>query len=307
MKQRINNEYLTGLLFISPWLIGFFIWVIYPIGLSVYLSLCKYDGMTSPEFIGLTNYNELFADGLFWRSLWNTLYITFFGIPLALIFSLILAFILNQKRRGIAVYRTMIYLPCLTPLVAMSILWVWMFNSEFGLINYFLAKINGIITLISFGLIKLPLPAWFSDPLWAKPAMIIMGFWGVGGTMLIFLASLQDVPRALYESAEVDGAGWLRKQWAITLPMISPVIFFNLIMGIVGGFQYFTQAYVISNGTGGPQDSTLFYVLYLFNNAFPDWRMGYASAMAWILFFITLGLSLVVFRLSAKRVHYQGE
>jgi len=223
------------------------------------------------------------------------------------VFALALAFLLNQKVRGIVAYRTLMYVPCLTPIVAMSVLWMWLFNPEVGLINYLIHRLNGVLSVISGGALQLPIVHWLSDPLWAKPALIIMGLWSVGGTMLIFLAALQDVPRSLFESAELDGAGWFRKQWHITLPLISPVIFYNVVVGIIGGFQYFTQSYVVSNGTGGPQDSTLFYALYLFNNAFPYWKMGYASAMAWILFFITVGFSFLVFRISARRVYFQGE
>ena len=189
----------------------------------------------------------------------------------------------------------------------MSVLWMWLLNPEVGLVNLFVRKANVFLGAISAGLVALPIPGWLNDPEYAKPALIVMGLWGAGGTMLIFIASLQDVPRSLFESAELDGAGWVRQQWHITLPLISPVIFYNVLVGLIGGFQYFTQSYVVSNGTGGPQDSTLFYALYLFNNAFPYWKMGYASAMAWVLFFITLGLSLIVFRSSAKYVYYQGE
>lgn len=307
MKQSLTNETATGLLFISPWIIGFVALVAYPIGYSIYLSLCYFDGMTQPSFVGMQNYAALAADQRFWKSLWNTLYMIVFGLPLGLGFSLLLAFLLNQKRKGIGLYRTLIYMPCLTPLVAMSILWMWMLNPEVGLVNHLLRRVNAWLAGCGLDLVQLPVPGWLNDPLAAKPALIIMGLWGAGGTMLIFLAALQDVPASLFESAELDGAGWVRKQWHITLPLISPVIFYNVIVGIIAGFQYFTQSYVVSNGTGAPQDSTLFYALYLFNNAFPYWKMGYASALAWVLFFITLGFSVIIFRLSASRIHFQGE
>jgi multiple sugar transport system permease protein len=305
--RRIENEYLAGLAFVSPWLIGLVLLVIYPVGASVYLSLCKYDGLTPAVYIGLDNYAKLFSDELFWKSLWNTAYITFLGVPIGVAFSLALAFLLNQKRRGIGIYRTLIYLPCLTPVVATSVLWLWLFNPEVGLFNVLIDRLNQVLTPLSLGLIHLPRPGWFSDAAWSKPALIIMGLWGAGGAMLIFLAALQDVPRSLHEAAEMDGAGWWLRQWHVTLPIISPAIFYNLVVGMIWGFQYFTQAYVITLGQGGPQDSTLFYVLYLFNQAFPFWRMGYASALAWILFFITLTWSLAVFRSSARLVYYQGD
>lgn len=307
LKQRTGNEFWTGLLFISPWLAGFLVWVLYPMAYSIFLSFCYYDGMRSPVFIGWENYREILSDGLLLKCLWNTLYITFLGVPLGILFSLALALLLNQKRKGISVYRTLVYLPCLTPVVAMTILWQWLFNPEMGLLNSLIRSANELLRPLTFGLVSFPVPGWLNDPAWAKPALIFMGLWGAGGTMLILLASLQDVPKALYESAEIDGAGRWHRHWNVTIPMISPVLLFNLIMGIIGGFQYFTQAYVISNGTGGPADSTLFYALYLFNNAFPDWRMGYASALAWILFFITLGFSILVFRSSARHVYYHGE
>ena len=305
-RQSIDNEYLTGLLFVMPWILGFLIWVAYPVGSSIHLSLCAYDGMRPPRFVGMQNYRAVFADPQFYVSLKNTFYIILVGVPVGLLFSLALAMLLNQRRRGISIYRTLIYIPCLTPVVAMSVLWMWLFNPDYGLINAGVRGFNGWLAGIGLGVLSLPAPGWFSDPVWAKPALIIMSLWGAGGTMLIFLASLQDVPRSLYEAAEIDGAGWWRRQVHVTLPMISPVLFYNGIMGFIGGFQYFTQAYVISGGGGGPEQSTLFYALYLFNNAFPHWRMGYASAQAWILFFITLVLTLFVFRISARRVYYHG-
>ncbi|MCX7020379.1 MAG: sugar ABC transporter permease [bacterium] len=307
MRQSISNEYLTGLLFVLPWIAGFFIWILFPLGYSVYLSFCTYDGLTAPLWVGTRNYTRLASDEQFWKSLWNTVYITFIGVPVGLFFSLCLAFALNQKRRGISVYRTIIYLPCLTPVVAMAVLWMWLLNPEVGLVNALLRKTDTFVAAWSAGMLRVPIPGWLNDPLFSKPALILMGLWGAGGTMLIFLAALQDVPLSLFESAEIDGAGWFHKQLHVTLPLISPVLFYNILVGVIGGFQYFTQSYVISSGTGAPQDSTLFYALYLFNNAFPFWKMGYASAMAWILFFITLGISFVVFRLSARHIHYQGE
>lgn len=307
MKQRLENEFWTGLLFTAPWLLGFLLLVLYPMAHSIYLSFCLYDGLTTPIFVGLENFRELFHDDRFWKSLWNTLYITLLGVPIGILCSLALAFLVNQPRRGIGIYRTLIYLPCLTPAVALSVLWMWLFNPESGLINHGLACLGAGLTWASGGVIHLQRINWLNDPAWAKPALIVMGLWGAGGTMLIFLAALQDVPRGLYESIELDGAGWWAKHRHVTLPLISPVILYNVIVGLIGGFQYFTQSYVISNGTGGPQDSTLFYALYLFNNAFPYWKMGYASAMSWVLFMLTAGLSFIVFRLSARRIYFQGE
>ena len=293
-KRNLRN----GLLFASPWLIGFAVFVCYPIVASFYYSLCYYDAITTPKFIGLENYKMLlFNDSLLWKSLYNTLYIVVLGLPIGLIVSLALALFLNQKVRGLAVYRTIYYLPSITPVVALSILWLWLLNPQMGLINTILVPI--------LGKLKLSAPGWLGDPFWAKPALVLMGVWGVGNTIIIFLAGLQNVPQQLYESAEIDGANSWRKLWNITLPMLSPVIFFNVIMGIIGSFQYFTQVWIMTRG--GPQDATLFYALYLFNNAFLFFKMGYASAMAWVLFLITLICTLTIFKSSAKWVYYAGE
>ncbi|HZP81840.1 MAG TPA: sugar ABC transporter permease [Chthonomonadaceae bacterium] len=217
-----------------------------------------------------------------------------FGLPISLASALGIALLMNQKLRGMAFYRTLYYLPSITPVIATSILWMWLLNPEMGLVNIVLQKVG----------VAHP-PAWLTDPFWAKPALILMGLWGAGGSMVIYLAALQDVPTSLYEAAALDGAGPLAQFRHVTLPMLSPVILFNLIMGLIGAFQYFTQAYVITNG--GPQDATTFYALHLFNRAFFDFKMGYASAMAWALFIVTLLCALAVFRTSARWVYYAGD
>jgi len=288
-RRNLRN----GLLFASPWIVGFLVFTAYPLVASLYYSCCAYSGLNTPHWVGLSNYHQmLFEDDLFWKSLWNTLYMVVIALPLGMISALALALLLNQKVKGIALYRTIYYLPSLVPAVASAILWLWLFNPEIGLINTVLGK---------FGIAG---PSWLGDPLWAKPAMVLMGVWGAGGGVIIYLAGLQDVPTSLYEAASLDGAGVWSKFWQVTLPMISPIIFFNLIMGIIGMFQYFTQAYVMTQG--GPQDSTMFYALHLFNSAFIDWKMGYASAMAWVLFAITLVCSLVAMKTSARWVYYGG-
>jgi multiple sugar transport system permease protein len=299
-KRNLRN----GLLFASPWIVGFCIFTIYPIIMSIYYSFCRFDAITQPHWAGLENYQTLLTkDPLFWKSLWITFYMVIFGLPSALLFSLFLAILLNQKIKGQAFYRTIFYLPSITPVVASSILWMWLLNPQVGLINYVLHPIlNGINTITH---LSLATPGWLADPVWSKPALVLMGLWGVGNTVIIFLAALQEVPEELYEAALIDGAGAWRKLFHITLPLISPVIFFNLVMGIIGYFQYFTQVWVMTRG--GPSDSTTFYALYLFNNAFLFFKMGYASAMAWILFAITLVCTLIVFRTSSKWVYYSGE
>jgi multiple sugar transport system permease protein len=294
---RRRQDQRNGLLFAAPWLVGLAVFIVYPILASLYYSFCSYDAIRAPHWVGLRNYQEmLFQDPLFWKALYNTLYMVVVGLPVGLAASLVVALLLNQKVRGIAFYRTLYFLPSITPVVATSVLWMWLLNPEIGLVNILLGKVG----------IAHP-PAWLQDPAWSKPALILMGLWGVGGGMVIYLAGLQDIPEALYEAARLDGAGMLAQFRHVTLPMLSPVILFNLIMGLIGMFQYFTQVYVVTGGTGGPQDSTLFFALHLFNKAFTDFRMGYASAMAWVLFVITLICALVIFRTSARWVYYAGE
>jgi multiple sugar transport system permease protein len=295
VNRTARRQRRYGLLFASPWLIGFTVFIAYPILASLYYSFCSYDAIRPPHWVGLQNYQRLFTqDDLFWKSLWNTLYMVLFGLPLSIAASLGIALLLNQKVKGMAFYRTLYYLPSITPVIATSILWLWLLNPEMGLVNVLLQHLG----------IPHP-PAWLTDPLWAKPALILMGLWAAGGSMVIYLAGLQDVPVSLYEAASLDGAGRLAQFRHVTLPMLTPVLLFNLIMGLIGSFQYFTQAYVMTNG--GPEDSTTFYALHLFNRAFQDFKMGYASAMAWVLFLLTLACALVIFRTSARWVYYAGE
>jgi multiple sugar transport system permease protein len=293
-RRASRNAQLTGLAFAAPWIVGFIVFFAYPVIASAYYSLCSFDAIRPPRFIGFENYRRMFTeDDLFWKSLWNTLYMVVAGLPVGLAASLGIALLLNRKVKGMTVYRTIYYLPSITPVVATSILWLWLLNPEMGLIN------------IALGKMHLVQPGWLTDPAWAKAALILMGLWGAGGGMVIYLAALQDVPESLTEAAALDGAGKLQQFRHVTLPMLSPVILFNLIMGLIGSFQYFTQAYVMTSG--GPQDSTMFYALHLFNRAFLDFRMGYASAMAWVLFLVTLVCALLVFKTSARWVYYAGE
>lgn len=293
MSRTTRHDLINGLLFASPWIIGFTVFTAYAIGASLYYSFCRYDLLSAPQWIGARNYSRLlFEDEVFVRSLHNTLYMVMFGLPVGLAASLGLSLLLNVKVKGIAIYRTIFYIPSLVPAVALATLWLWLLNTDIGLVNVLLGKIgiNG--------------PGWLTDPAWSKPALILMGLWGAGGSAIIYLAGLQGIPDHLYEAADLDGANMLQKFRHITLPMLSPVIFFNLIMGLIGSFQYFTQVYIMTSG--GPQDSTLFYALYLFNRAFVDLKMGYASAMAWVLFAITLLCTLLVFKTSARWVYYEG-
>jgi multiple sugar transport system permease protein len=293
INTQAQRDLLKGILFISPWLIGFLVFMLIPFVLSFYYSFTDYDIVSKPHWIGFENYNQLFHDAIFWKSLYNTLYFTFFSVPLSCVVGILLALLLNLKVRGMAIYRTIFYLPSIVPVVASSILWLWLLDPQFGIVNSFL------------GFFGIPGPGWLVDPNWSKPALVIMSIWGVGNAMIIYLAGIQDIPGELYESAAMDGASWFDKFFRITLPMLSPVILFNVIIGLIGSFQYFTQAYIITSG--GPNESTLFYPYYLYNNAFSYFHMGYASAMAWILFVIILSVTLLVFKSSAFWVHYSGD
>ncbi|MBS4200468.1 sugar ABC transporter permease [Bacillus sp. FJAT-49732] len=261
--------------------------------MSLFYSFTDYDIIQKPTWVGFKNFTELMHDELFWKSLYNTFYYTLFSCPLGVVVGVGIALLLNLKVKGMAIYRTIFYLPSIVPFVASSILWLWLLDPQFGVINALLENLG------------IPGPGWLVDPQWSKPALILMGLWGVGGPMIIYLAALQDIPNDLYESADIDGATWWQKILFITIPMLTPVILFNLIMGLIGSFQYFTQAYIMTRG--GPNDSTLFYALYLYNNAFSYFHMGYASAMAWILFAIVMSVTLLIFKSSARWVYYGGE
>jgi len=299
MTPRERRNLGAGLLFISPWIIGFALFVAYPVGASLYYSMCDYSVLKPPVFMGAANFLELAEDPTFWKSLYNTLYFAAVFLPLSTVIAIALALLLNSGVRGMAVYRTIYFLPSLTPMIALAILWMWMLNGEYGVVNHFLNW-----TLRPLGL---QAPDWLQSTTWAKPAIIIMSLWGVGRAMIIYLAGLQDVPQHLYEAAEIDGASWLGKIRHVTLPLISPVIYFNVIIGLIYAFQVFALPYVITKGAGGPARSTTFYAMYLYNCAFRYLRMGYACAMAWILFIVILALTLAVHRISRGRVYYAGK
>jgi multiple sugar transport system permease protein len=284
-----------GFVFISPWIVGYLCFTVGPMMGSLLLSFCQYD-LANLQFVGAANYERLFTnDPLFWKSLWNTATYTLFAVPLGLTGSLMLAVFLNQKVKGLALYRTLYYIPSLVPAVATALLWNYVFNANFGILNN---------SLRAAGMSNPP--QWLQDPNWAMPAFVIMSLWGIGGgRMIIFLAGLQGIPDSYYEAADIDGAGALSKFRHITLPMLTPMIFFNMVLGIVGSFQVFTAAYIMT--AGGPANATLFYVLYLFRQAFEEFRMGYASAMAWVLFIILLVFTGIQFWQAKKWVYYEGE
>ena len=299
------REAITAYFFISPFLVGFIWFTAIPMAIAVYVSFTKYDIVSSPQWIGLANFAKLLRDGRLRVSLLNTAFYAGISVPLNLLVAFAAALAMDMQIRGIRWYRTILYLPSVTPAVANAMLWLWIFNPRWGLANQ----------VIQF--LGLPPQDWFLDPKLSKPCLIFMGLWGIGPTMVIYLAGLQGVPVALYEAAEIDGAGHWGKFWNVTVPILSPVTFFNLIMGIIGAFQIFATAYILTTGgaggstagygVGGVLDSLLFYVLYLWQNAFEFWRMGYASAQGWLLLAIILVLTAIQFKLAGRWVHYEAE
>ncbi|MBP8638324.1 MAG: sugar ABC transporter permease [Dictyoglomi bacterium] len=289
-----RRETINAYIMLAPWIIGFIVFTAGPMIASLIISFMDWPLLQSPRWIGMENYRFMFNDDLFWISLYNTIYYTLIGVPLRVIAALCVALAMNLKLKGISVYRTIYYLPSITPAVATSIMWMWIFNPDFGLANALLRYI-GIESRLR----------WIYDPVLSKPSLIIMSLWGVGGQMIILLAGLQGIPEQLYEAADIDGANLWHKFWHITLPMLSPSIFFVTIMQVISSFQVFTQAYVMTNG--GPANSTLFLVLYLYRNGFEFFKMGYASALAWALFVFVLILTIIQFRTSRSWVFYEGE
>ena len=288
------NKKILVLIFLFPWLVGFIGYSIYPIIISLYYSFCQYDVLQIPMYIGFNNYYEiLFNDPYFWKSISNTFFYTLFRVPSNIILSLIIAISINKISRGGSIFRTAYFIPSLVSGVALSVIWMWIFNPQIGLLN---------LILQFFGLSE---PMWLQDPSWSKPALIIMSFWSAGGgRMLIFLAALRNIPPKLYEAFKLDGGNSFQSFFHITLPMISPIIFLWSIVEVIASMQVFTEAFIMTKG--GPVDSTLFYNLYLYNKAFQDFNMGYASALAWLLLIITLIITSIQFKMSKKYVYYEG-
>jgi len=278
---------------VLPWVIGFLAFTAGPMLYSLYLAFTDYDVLTPPKWVGALNFvNALTNDPLFWLALFNTAYYVVIAVPLYLAASFLVALAVNRPVRGVNLYRTLYYLPSITPAVASSILWLMIFQSDFGLVNSLLTAVG------------LPTRKWLFDPEVTKLVFVVMGFWGIGASMVTFLAGLQSISEALYDAAAIDGAGVWARFRHVTLPMMTPLIFFNLILGIIASFQVFTAAYIITRG--GPANSTLFYVLYLYDNGWQFLKMGYASALAWILFLIILGFTTVQFKLADRWVYYEG-
>lgn len=288
----MRKDRYQGYLFALPYIIGFLSLTVYPVLFSFYLSFTNYSVLKKPQWVGLDNYKELLTDEVFHTAIKNTFIYMLTAVPLGTIMAILLALLLNTKVRGMALYRTLFFVPSLVPMIASAMLWMWVFNGEYGLLNDFLRKIG----------VSTP-PNWMGDPAWAKWTLVIMAVWGTGNAMVIYLAGLQDIPQNLYEAAELDGASAVKKTFAVTLPMLSPVIMFNGIMGMIGGLQQFALPYVMFPG-GAPARSTLFVSMYLFDNAFANQRMGFASAIGWVMFVITLILTLTAIKISDKYVVY---
>ncbi len=296
-KSRLQvQEARWGYIFLIPWLLGLLIFILGPILASAYFSFQEYDVVSPPRFIGLENYIRAFtADKQFWPSLWRTLYYSLIVVPVGLVGSLLLAILLNQGVRGTNVFRTLFFLPHLTPAVALAVLWIWLFQPTIGPIN------------AALGAVGIPGPGWLQSKDWALPALIIISLWaGIGGnTMLIFLAGLQGVPRELYEASEIDGAGRWAKFRNVTLPLISPTMLFNLILGIIGALKVFTLAFVATSG--GPSYATWFYALHIYRQSFEYFRMGYGSALAWIFVVVLMIFTYIQLVSSRRWVYYAGE
>jgi multiple sugar transport system permease protein len=292
MTREERRNLVNGLAFVSPWIVGFAVFMAVPIGLSFYYSLCDFE-LTAPKhaplFIGLENYSVMMHDAIFWKSLRNTLYYAAMALPAGMFVSLGLALMLNANIRGQTVYRAIIFIPSLVPAFASAMIWMWMFNPSMGVFNLLLGKVH------------IPPPDWLGEKL-AMPALAFMSVWGVGNTVIIYLAGLQDVPRELMEAAEIDGAGPWRRMFAVTLPVLTPVIFFNLVMAIIGTFSILTVPYIMT--AGGPNNATYFYTMLNYDHAFKYLNMGYASALAWIQLMITLVLTGIAFWSAKKWVYY---
>lgn len=314
LNVRMHRRQLyAGLLMVSPWLIGFLVLTVYPFVASLYWSFCSYDLLGEPRWVGLRNYRRLFAelvsDGTFADALGNTLYFAIGSVTLSVMFGVALAVILSWEVRGRAVFRTLCYLPAVVPTVAASVLWICLLDPQQGLVNW------------ALNLVHLPAQGWFqstSAAAWpagwpadhdcrifgSKDGLLLMGVWGLGNLLVIYLAAIADIPKQLYEAAKLDGAGRLRQFFHVTLPMLTPVIFFNVVMGLIQSVQAFTQIYIVSDGQGDPAGSTLTLSLHLFLSAFKDLDMGYASAMAWVLFVIVMLVTFWLFRTSRHWVHH---
>lgn len=294
MSAMQKSNLTWGLIFCSPAIVGLLLFTLYPVVRSFQQSFTSSTMLTQGDFIGWSNYSDLVGDTNFITALGNTLYLLVWTVPLGIIVAMCLALLLNMNVGGRSIYRVIFFMPSIVPLVATAVVWYYVFNPQYGILNSLLAMV-GVTG-----------PSWLADPEWAKPALIIVSTWGVGGLMVILLAGVQDVPTQLYEQAKIDGAGVLSRFRNVTLPFMSPHLLFALVTGLIAGFQYFTEVYVITSGSGSPAGSTMVAGLYLYQNAFAFFKVGYASAMAWVLFVISAVVAGLVFRFVGRRVYYGG-
>ncbi|GAA3098189.1 multiple sugar transport system permease protein [Kribbella aluminosa] len=293
MSKLRRREALWFYLFASPWIIGFVVFLLGPMIASIYISLTDWDSFTPPKWVGLQNYTRLLTDDpVFWKALWNTFYYAAISVPLGLVIGLWLANLLNKQVRARKLFRTLIYLPTLVPLVATAMIFK-MVLAPSGPLND------------ALGLFGIPGPSWLLEAAWVKPALILLSVWGAGGATVLLLAAMKGIPRELYEAAEVDGASPIRQFWSITVPQLTPIIFFNLIMGLIGAFQVFSQVYILTKG--GPNNASQTMVPLLFDQAFSFYKMGYASAVSWLLFLVILVFTLLAFRTARRWVFYETE
>ena len=303
MTRYERRRQVTAMLFISPWIVGFLIFSLYPLLSSAWYSFTDFSVLSEPIFVGAANYTDMVQDDRFWKALWNTISFAALSIPIGMVVSLGLAILLSFDLKAKGVFRTIYFLPSLLPLVCLGVLWQWILNGDVGLINAALMPFFDAWNFLTGS--QLRPPNWLLDPRFAMPGLILAQTWTVGNTIVIYLAGLQDVPRQLYESAEIDGAKFLQRLWYITLPVISPVIYFNGIMALIGSFQVFAVPYIITGGTEGPDYSLLFVATYIYQQAFDYWNMGYACAIALLLFLLILLLTLLATRISRRYVHYE--
>ena len=288
-----TRKILRGIAFISPWIIGFLAFTLYPLIASFYYSFTDFSLFGSPKWVAFSNYAKLFVDPKFFKSLGNTVIFSVFVVPASIVLAMGLAVLLNNQLRGNSIYRALVFMPSVVPAVASAVVWIWILNPEWGLLNGMLRMLN------------LQGPPWLSSPDWAKPALLIVTLWMIGSDMVLYLAGLQEIPLDYYEAAELDGAGSWQKTVHIIVPLLTPIIFFHLINAFIWSFQYFDVPYIVSvQGTGQPADSLLFYSLYLYQNAFGYLKMGYASAMAWLLFLLVMACTVIILRTSKRWVNY---
>lgn len=300
-RRGARRQTLKGLAFASPFIIGAAVFIVWPVLASAGYSFTNFNLFQAPQWVGLANYSRMMSDGTFWKALTNTLYLTVVGVPLTILISIAGAHFLNLPVRGQPLYRAFVYLPTIVPAVVGGYLWRWLLNTQYGFVNYFL------------GLVHLPTPDWLEQPAWGKPAIVLMCLWTIGGTTIIYLAAIKDVPAELYEAASIDGAGRFQRFLHITWPTVSPVTLFQIIVTMIAYLQIFAQPYLLTQTrlnqdvSGGPGQSMLSYAMYLYQNAFVFLKMGYASAMAWVLFLLTLAITLLVLWSSKKWVHYGSD